>query len=66
MRVMRVNGAANNFTAVFSETFGVIAELNDLSGTDEGEIKRIEEEDQPFGFIIMETELFKFVCRGDP
>ena len=54
MNKMRVYRAANNFASIFSKGFGVIAEVNDLSGTDKSEVQWIEEEEEPFVLIIVE------------
>jgi len=46
---------------MFSEGFGVVAELDDFSGADEGEVQWIEKEQQPFGFVVSKGELLEFV-----
>jgi len=54
VRELRVNRACNNFTADFSESFGVIAEGNDFGWADEGEVQWIEEQHNVFSFVIGE------------
>lgn len=66
MHEMRVNRAANNLAVVLSKGFGVIAELYNLSGAYECEIEWIEEEQQPFGFVISKGEFFELACGGNP
>jgi hypothetical protein len=45
MAEMTVNGTANDFAIKFlSELFSLVGELDDFSGTDEGEIEGVEKE----------------------
>ena len=39
---------------MLSEGFSVVAEINDFCGTDEGEIKGVEEKQKPFVFVVIE------------
>lgn len=39
----------------------MVAKLNDFSWANKSEVKRIEEEEQPFGLIVIERDLFEFV-----
>jgi len=45
---------------------GIVAEVNDFGGADEGEVKGIEEEKQPFVLVVVEGELLELVGGGDP
>lgn len=49
---VRVNGASEDFAPVFPEGFGMIAEVYDFSGADEGEVKRIEEKEYPLILVV--------------
>ena len=66
MNKVRVYRTANDLAIMHSEGFGVVAELYDLGGAYKWEIERIEEEQQPFGFVICEGELFELACWWDP
>lgn len=56
---VRVNGASEDFAPVFPEGFGMIAEIYDFSGADEGEVKRIEEKEYPFVLVVCEREFLE-------
>ena len=63
---VRVDGASDDLAAVLSEVFGVVAELDNLGGADEGEVKGVEEEHQPFVLVVLEGDFLEVVLAGDP
>ncbi len=56
---MRVDGASDHFAIVLSEVLGLVAELNNLGWADEGEIERVEEEQQPLALVVLQRDLFE-------
>lgn len=62
---MWVNRDGNEFAIKFSELFGLVIEGDDFSGADEGEIKRVEEEDNVFAivFVLGEGEIDKLAVE---
>ena len=46
--------------------FGFFGEINDLGGADEGEIKGVEEEQEPFVFEIIERNLLEGLLVAVP
>lgn len=63
---MRVDGAADNLAPTFSEGLGLVAELYDFGGADKGEVKRVEEEEEPFALEVSEWEFLELVGGWDP
>lgn len=52
-----INWASKNFTSDLFEFFSLVAEGNDFSWANEGEIERIEEEDNVFSFIVGDADV---------
>ena len=63
---MRIDGAAHDLAVVLPEGFSMVAELNDFGWADEGEVERVEEEQQPFRFVVVEGDFFELIGSGDP
>ena len=61
-----VNGAAYNLAAVFPEGLGVVAEVHDFGGADEGEVEGVEEEEQPLALVVGEGELLELIGGAHP
>ena len=61
-----VDGAADDLAAVFPEGLGVVAEIDDFGGADEGEVEGVEEEEQPLALVVGEGELLELVGGADP
>lgn len=59
MDEMRVNGASDHFAIVLSEVLGLVAELNNFGGADEGEIEGVEEEQQPLALVVLKRDLLE-------
>jgi len=57
MDEVRVNGSSNDFAVSLSEFFSLFREGDDFSGADEGEVQRIEEEDDPLALVVRELDL---------
>lgn len=53
MDEVRVDRAAEHLTVVISEFFGLIAELNNFGGADEGEVERVEKEQNPLVLVVI-------------
>lgn len=63
---VRVDGGANDLAVVVSEVLGLVAEVDDFSGADEGEVKGVEEEQQPLLAVVLQRELLELVGTGQP
>jgi hypothetical protein len=61
-----VDGAADDFAAVLAEVLGLVAELDDFGGADEGEVEGVEEEQQPLAAVVLERELLELVRARQP
>ena len=48
-----VNRTANNLASAVSELLGMVAEVNNFCGADESKVEGVEEEKQPFRFIVV-------------
>lgn len=53
MDEVRVDRAAKHLTVVISEFFGLIAELNNFGGADEGEVERVKKEQNPLVLVVI-------------
>ena len=54
-----VDGDTEDFAVVLSEFFGLVGELEDFSGADEGEIEGIEEKDNVLASVVGKLDLFE-------
>lgn len=61
-----VDGAADHLAVVLPELRSLVAELNDLSGADEGEVERVEEEEQPLALEVVQRDLLELVRCAQP
>lgn len=52
MAEVRVTRTGNNFSAELTEFLNTIVEGDNLGRADKSEIERVEEENQPFAFVI--------------
>ncbi len=60
MREHGVDGDTNDLSTNGAELVGVVAELEDLSGADEGPVQRIEEEDDVLSGVILQAHFLNF------
>lgn len=66
MDEVRVNGASDHLTVVLLELSSLVAELHNFCGADEGEIKRVEKEEQPLALEVIERDLLELVGCAEP
>jgi len=69
MSELGIYGDAHDFGVDGAELIGPIAESDDFRGTNEGEIQRIEEENEIFSLVHIEIEILEFSvddCRAFP
>jgi len=69
MSELGIYGDAHDFGVDGAEFIGPIAESDDFRGTNEGEIQRIEEENEIFSLVHIEIEILEFSvddCRALP
>ncbi len=59
VRELWVNWASEDFASDFSELLGFVAEGYDFGGADKGEIKRVEEQNYVFSFVVWEVDFTK-------
>ena len=59
MGEMRVRGAGDHRAAQRLELRHPLGEGDDLGGADEGEVERVEEEDDVLSFVVVQAHLFK-------
>lgn len=56
---MGVCRASNHFASNFPEFLNTVRESNNFSGTDEGEVQRVEEENYVFALVILQGDLLE-------
>jgi len=59
MREVTISGDTNNLAVDIRELFDSVREGNDLGGTDEGEVERVEVDNKIFAFVILQGNFFK-------
>lgn len=57
MGELGVNRDSDEFTSDFSKLLSLVVEGDDLSGADEGEIKRIEEKDYVLAMVGLDVDI---------
>lgn len=66
MDKVRVDGASDHLAVVLLELGSLVAELHDFGGADEGEIQRVEEEEQPLALEVIEGDFLELVGCAEP
>ena len=58
-----VGGAAEHFAVVVAELLHAVTECDDLSGTHESEIARVEKQDEIFAVVVLVGDFYKLVVE---
>ena len=61
MGELRVNGTSQHFASAFPELLSLVVEGNDFSGANEGEVKRVEEEQNILALVSLEVDFAEVV-----
>lgn len=64
VRELRIAGTNQDFTVVLLQFSGSVAEVDDLRGTNESEVQRIEEDNEVLTFVVGQLFLSKSLLRS--